>query len=467
MLPIGNYNISATYPGTSFVGSSTGKLNNNGTFIVNQDGTTTTLNANPTTWNYGQTIAFTATVGVVAPGVGNPPPAGNVAFFDDNPAVEIAAGTPGVPVMLGTQQVNSSSQATFSTSSLAVGAHDIYASYLGSTNYGSSQSNHLAQSVNLGTVTTLTSSANPVNNGTQVTFTVAVTAANGFNTPTGTITLTDMTFGTTLAANATLVNGKFSFTTTNPLTIGIHSIQAVFTPVAGSAFNASTSKVVAEVVNSLTTTTVATSANPVIVGQPLFITATVSPVAPGGGLPAGQVSFYDGTAFIGNATLNGSSPDQATLKVTTLTRGVHNLSAIYGGSSGYTTSTSNTVTQTVQYASTTTLVASPNPALYGNSVTFTATVAKATGTPTSAGVPTGTVSFYDGGTFLGTATLNTANKAPFAIAGLGVGLHAITAVYNANVSFGPSTSGIVNEVIQSRPPPRSPPCRPRCRTASR
>lgn len=56
----------------------------------------------------------------------------------------------------------------------------------------------------------------------------------------------------------------------------------------------------------------------------------------------------------------------------------------------------------VMTATTTTLVSSLNPSQDGQSVTFTATVSPTSGT----GKPTGTVTFYDGTTIIGTGTLS-------------------------------------------------------------
>ena len=52
-------------------------------------------------------------------------------------------------------------------------------------------------------------------------------------------------------------------------------------------------------------------------------------------------------------------------------------------------------------ATSTALTAAPNPAVFGQSITFTATV-----TPAPTGTPGGTVSFYSGSTLLGTGDVN-------------------------------------------------------------
>jgi hypothetical protein len=94
--------------------------------------------------------------------------------------------------------------------------------------------------------------------------------------------------------------------------------------------------------------------------------------------------------------------------------------------------------------STISLTASPNPAAAGQSVTFTATVVASAQGDTA--VPGGTVTFYDGGTPLGTGTLS-GSQASVSISTLSVGSHTITATYSGDSSFFQNTSAPVTEVI--------------------
>lgn len=93
-------------------------------------------------------------------------------------------------------------------------------------------------------------------------------------------------------------------------------------------------------------------------------------------------------------------------------------------------------------ATTTDVTSSANPANYGASVTFTATV-----TTTGATPPTGTVTFNDGNTALGTGTLNTSQVATFTTSTLTAGTHSITAVYGGDSSNAGSTSPVLSQVI--------------------
>src|SRR6202044_220908 len=116
----------------------------------------------------------------------------------------------------------------------------------------------------------------------------------------------------------------------------------------------------------------------------------------------GTVQFLNGTTVLGTATLSGGV---ASLVTTALPFGFNSITAAYQGSTSFSPSTSTAITQTVTQASTTTsLTSSLNPAGLGQSVTFTATVHPAppsTGGPT----PTGSITFMDGTTTLGSGTL--------------------------------------------------------------
>ncbi len=96
----------------------------------------------------------------------------------------------------------------------------------------------------------------------------------------------------------------------------------------------------------------------------------------------------------------------------------------------------------------TTLTVDVNPATAGQAVTFRATM---TGGG-AAGTPTGTVTFKDGSTTLGTGTLNGSGVATFATSSLSVGIHSMTAVYGGDSNFPGSTSSPLNEVINPPPP---------------
>ena len=87
---------------------------------------------------------------------------------------------------------------------------------------------------------------------------------------------------------------------------------------------------------------------------------------------------------------------------------------------------------------TTALTSDLNPSLFGQSVTFTATV--------TGGGATGTVTFNDDATTLGTGNLS-GGTATFATSSLAVGTHTITAVYGGDGSFAGSTSPALTQTV--------------------
>jgi hypothetical protein len=94
--------------------------------------------------------------------------------------------------------------------------------------------------------------------------------------------------------------------------------------------------------------------------------------------------------------------------------------------------------------STTTLSVSPATTVsQGTTVTFTATVS-------ASSTPAGSVTFNDGATALGTATLGGNGMATFSTGGLGVGVHTITAVYAGNSTFAASTSPAVAVTVNAQ-----------------
>lgn len=89
-------------------------------------------------------------------------------------------------------------------------------------------------------------------------------------------------------------------------------------------------------------------------------------------------------------------------------------------------------------ASTTTLTSSVNPSGFGQTTTFTATVTSGA---------TGTVTFKDGATTIGTSTI-VGNIATLDVSNLTVGSHSITAVYSGDNYYFSSTSSAVTQVVK-------------------
>lgn len=101
-------------------------------------------------------------------------------------------------------------------------------------------------------------------------------------------------------------------------------------------------------------------------------------------------------------------------------------------------------------ASTTSLLVSASSVDVGQKVTFSALVTGPSGDST---VPTGSVSFNNGATVLGTGTLDATGAAAFSTTSLVAGNYSITAAYGGDSNFSPSTSSAVPLTVVTPPPP--------------
>ena len=136
------------------------------------------------------------------------------------------------------------------------------------------------------------------------------------------------------------------------------------------------------------------------------------------------------TASVSNITIAGST--------------THYADAVYLGNTYFAPSTSNTVPlQGMTVPTTLTLTANPTQQLNTMAVTFTAQLAT-TANPPPTENPTGSITFLDGGTVLGTASLNASGQAVYTTASLGDGVHSITATYGGDPSYLATTSNAVS-----------------------
>ena len=304
------------------------------------------------------------------------------------------------------------------------------------------------------TATSISASSINLVVGQVVTYTATVTVTSGGGTPPLTDTVTFIDGGTspiTCGAGSQAFDGTTAKCTQTYASAGTHSVTALFN--GDVTFAGSMSPIaVTETVNPWnTTTSVASSSNPSVVGQAVTYTATVTVQPPGTGAPNGNVKFLDGgtpIASCGGASgvaLNGASPDTATCTVTTYnSTGSHTITAQYLGSVNYSASTSLPLTQTVSKAGATTSVASnTNPSVTGQQVTYTATV---TANAPGSGSPTGNVEFFDGGTAIascggaGGAALSSSSPdtATCTVTYTSTGSHTITAQYLGDTNYNSS-----------------------------
>ncbi len=183
------------------------------------------------------------------------------------------------------------------------------------------------------------------------------------------------------------------------------------------------------------TISVATSGTPSAYGNPVTFTATVTSG------DTGTVTFYNGSTLIG--TVRPSS-GAATLTTSSLPAGSDSITASIAASGSYLAATSSAITQVVNGISPTISLVThgDNPSTYETSVTLSATVTN--------GGP-GAVTFYNGVTYIGTATPSN-GTATLSTNTLPVGSDSITATIAANGEYAPATSNAVLQVVTSAPP---------------
>jgi pectin methylesterase-like acyl-CoA thioesterase len=195
------------------------------------------------------------------------------------------------------------------------------------------------------------------------------------------------------------------------------------------------------------------------------VTILMRPKTPGLGavtngtytIPTGTYTLTDSLNGGASYTLASGALDasgEAYYTSSALTAGTHSLTWSYSGDSNFAGSTSAspyalTVTGSASVGTTTTLGATTNPILYGQSASITATVSPASGTA----APTGNVNLTVDGTATLSATLS-GGTANFAVPGLSAGSHVFSATYTGATEFAPSStspSGNISLTVNQAP----------------
>ena len=307
-LGAGSHNISASYTGS---GSSRVSASEVVAYSVSKAGTATSISTLPVSAAFGQSVTLTATVSS-----GGGTPSGTITFTDST------NGT------LGTATLNAG-VATLSTSTLLAGSHTVTATYSGSANFEVSAGSQAYTVNKAGSALALSASpASSSNFGQAVTLAATVTSVSG--TPSGTVTFTDNISGA--LGTVELSDGAASVTT-SVLSVGAHTITATYSGAAN--FGISLGLATYNINKVASTTALAVSPNPVLLGGDVTATATVT-----GTGATGSVTFKDGANDVAVVALvNGA----ATAILSPPIDGLHPITAVYAGDPNVTTSTSNVV----------------------------------------------------------------------------------------------------------------------------
>jgi len=415
-LSLGQHSITANYSGDSGDAAST----STGLSQIVQQASVVVLSANPNPAIVTNAVSLNASV--TSP---NGSPTGSVVFYDGTNAI-------------GSGALSVTGIASFSTSQLAIGTHNLSAQYAGDATDAPAQSAVVNEVVQQGpTVTMLASNSATANVGSNVIFTASVVGTAGL-TPSGTVKFTD---GTSGLGSVMLDNTETASLSISTLLPGIHAILATYS--GDTDDTTSSSSPLAQVIQQIgTTTTLSSSANPSNAGAPIQLTAivTVTPGASTDGAITGQVTFNSGSTNLGTSSVDANGI--AVLSLSTLQVGQTPVVAVYSGNPNYASSTSVVLNERVTKTSSTTVLAtSAQNSFGGQTVTLTATITS------SEGVPTGTISFIDGSTTLGQASANGKGVATLSASTLGIGSHTLTAVYSGDVNYEASTSTSALETV--------------------
>ncbi|MCI0461199.1 MAG: Ig-like domain repeat protein [Gemmataceae bacterium] len=293
---------------------------------------------------------------------------------------------------------------------------------------------------------------NPSRFGQPVTFTVTIISEPGagpvststtvtfdffFNPATGSPTLLESRTVNVAAGSGGSRIATFA-PTVQPLAVGSYSLVVTFS--GDDAFNSNTnsaSPFVQQVIRAATSVGLSRNPTPSVYGQPVTVTAAISVTPPGAGLPTGSLTFKVDGNDVPTSPGNVDATGKASVVFTTLGAGSHIVAASYGGDGSFEPSNSANFTLVIDKANTSVAVAAaPSATVFGQPVTFTATVSAV---PPGAGLPTGPVTFYDGpsttGRNLGTLNLDGNGTASLQVSSLTAAIHTITVAYSGDSNF--------------------------------
>jgi hypothetical protein len=296
----------------------------------------------------------------------------------------------------------------------------------------SEHANHRVRQVALqnplvSTAVSVTASSASLPPGSPLTLTAVLSVMNGSpaNASGFVVFVDDATGG---IASAPVVNGSSSFTTSS-LSLGTHSLSGQY--FGDSVFGPSISvSIGVTIANPQSSVALAANPNPARDGQPIALTATVTPTS-----ATGSVNFFNGNTSLGTANINNGT---ATLAGRAFMPGSYSMTAQYSGDINLPGSTSPAITLTVKASSSVVVTSSANPSPPGQAVTFTATVS-----PSAA---TGTVQFLDNGSAIGTVSIMS-GAATLSTSTLTSGSHSITASYGGDANDTSATSATLAQTI--------------------
>jgi len=411
-LPGGTTNITGSYSGDTDYAPSTATLAET---VVKASPTDTlvTSNAAPA---FGAPVTLTFT----SPQVNGTYPTGTVTF------TTVSGGS---TITLGSGTFNTSGVATATTTLLPGGSDTVTGSYPGDTNFAANSATVAETVTRASTTDTLAASTANSTFGASVTLTYTAPPVAGVY-PTGTVTFTTASGASTVILGTAPLNASGVATLpTTKLPVGLDTVTGTYP--GDTNFVATTATATVGVGRSTAPNTLTSSnLNPTL-GTAVTLTYTVP--AANGVAPTGTVTLTTATNGM-SITLGSGTPNASgvvTVTTTLLPLGSDTVSGAYTGDSNY-AADSATLVETVGPASSAsdTFTATPSNPTTGSPVTLTFTVPLVNGI-----APTGTVSFYNGTTLLGTGTISASGIATLTTTLLPVGTDTLTASYPGDTNY--------------------------------
>jgi len=415
-----------------------------GTAFVTPTTSTPTVTVTPASTNITTAQSDTVTVKVTGT-AGGPTPTGTISLIGGNytsATLPLSGGSVTFTIPAGT---------------LAVGSTTVNAVYTpdtaSSTTYGvgAGSASITVSAIDATTpAVTVTPAAFDINTQQTLAVTITVSDGSGRPTPGGTVTLSGGNYASLATA---LINGSVVITIpAGYLPAGMDTLTAYYVPDSISQPNyksaSGTSQVSVEAaLKNTPAVTVLPAASTISPTQSLQVTLHV---AGGSGKPAptGSIVLSSGS-YTSPALPLAQGSVAFTIAAGSLANGSDTLTATYTPDNASNLTFNNAsgaavvTVATPQVATATALQASATSVVSGTNVTFTVTVAPASGTA----APTGQVVLTDGSSTLTTLTLNASGTASYATTALSVGSHVITAAYQGDANNTASTSSSVTVVV--------------------
>ena len=387
------------------------------------------LSASNTTPALNEHITLTANVAPVGAG-------GTVTFF--NTVNQLTTSLGSASLLSGTATLSASFSDTYT--------HYITASYSGDGVYASSvtstfttiQPTQLSSSFTINSLATST-----VAYGDSVTLSTSdlpsgATGTVKFLLPYGTDISSGYAYCTTTVNNGV---ASCSITISSSFTLATHVVSAQYSGDKSylSSSNSNTSAVSVTLKPANPTLTVNLAPASVAYGTNTNVTATLLPAPPAGESVAFSITSGGVTTSLGTSALNSGGEASLSLPAT-YAPGTYTVSAVYTSDTKY-NSASGSASLTISTAATAVTVTgmsaagSSSSAIYGASVTLTATLGQS--------AATGTIQFIDNNANLSSRVTVSGGKATLTTSALAIGTHAISAAYVDPTGYytaGPVTS---------------------------